>query len=168
MRVILVTAFTADGYIARHAEELIDWSSKEDKQFFKTITKEAGVIIMGGVTFRTFGRPLPDRRNIVYTRQALDVEGVETTQETPEALLARLEQEGHSQVAIIGGSSIYTTFLKAGLVGELYITVEPLMFGEGVKMLNEPVSLSLELLEVRNLNKNSLLLHYKVITKESP
>ena len=68
MKLILFCAITVDGKIARTDNEIVNWTSGEDKKLFATETKKAGVIIMGNNTFKTFGRPLKERLNIVLTK----------------------------------------------------------------------------------------------------
>ena len=68
MNVTVLMALTLDGKIAKSPDHYPDWSGKEDKKLFAEISKRAGVIIMGSRTFDTFGNPLPDRKNIVLTR----------------------------------------------------------------------------------------------------
>jgi len=162
MKAFIIAAITADGFIGRHSTELADWSSKEDKRLFVELTKRAGVMIMGGNTYRTIGRPLPGRRTIVYSRTPIEHDGVETTQSPPAQLLRQLEKEGCQEVAICGGRSIYDAFLQAGVVNELYLTVEPLLFGTGLTLASDSLSASLRLLEHRALNDNTILLHYEV------
>lgn len=161
MKVFIVAAITVDGFIARDPHEFPDWTSKEDKKSFVQLTRDA-VLIFGGNTFRAIGRPLPNRRNIVYTRHELNIDGVETTQESPQVLIAQLKKEGHSSVAICGGSTMYSMFLEADLVDEMYLTVEPLLFGSGVPLLSDATDTRLELLEQTLLNSDTILLHYKV------
>jgi dihydrofolate reductase len=163
MRVLLIAAISLDGFIARSSHELVDWSSKEDKKLFVELTREAGVLVMGGITYRTIGRPLPHRRNIVYSHQLIDQEGVETTQEQPAALIARLEVEGYTALAVCGGQSVYDMFLRAGVVTDMYITVEPLIFGTGISLCNDELNLHASLKEQRKLNDNTLMMHYEVI-----
>ena len=164
MRVFLIAAISADGFIARDENQLsTTWTSKEDHKFFSDMTKEAGVIVMGGTTYRTVNRPLPGRRNIIYSHQKIEQEGVETTQEAPDKLLARLEREGCKAVAICGGQSIYDMFLEAGLVQELYLTIEPQLFGAGIPLVKSPMTQQLELIEQSKLNEDTLLMHYKVV-----
>lgn len=162
MKVYIIAAVSADGFIAKSANELIDWTSLEDKKLFREMTKKSGVVIMGGNTYRTFKSPLANRRNIVITRQAINEKGVETTQETPEVLIARLEKDGYPEVAVAGGREIYTMFLQAGIVTDIYLTVEPIMFGAGFSLASAPLDIKLALAEVRKINENSVLLHYKV------
>lgn len=164
MKTVLVAAVTADGFIGRTSAHFADWTGKADKKLFVQITKEAGTVIMGSNTFATLGRPLKDRRTIVYTSrpEAIEAEGIETTAETPGELVRRLEQEGATGLAIIGGASIYTQFLAAGVVDELYLTVVPVLFGSGVRLFNQELDVRLELFETRPLDENTVLLHYKV------
>lgn len=162
MKVFLIIAMTADGYIARHASELADWTSKEDKKLFVELTKRAGVMVMGRNTFETLGRALPGRKSIVYTTRPLDVEGIETTIEAPSELIARLETEGYAEAAIIGGRAIYDQFLEAGVVTDIYLTIEPILFGDGVGFTSTTHTYNLTLKEQRKLNENAILLHYEV------
>lgn len=164
MKVFLIAAISADGYIARHTTELADWTSSEDKRLFAKLTKEAGVMVMGAKTLATIGRALPGRRTIVYTHHPdrLNIDGVEPTSEDPIELIERLRSEDAAAVAICGGASIYTLFMQAELVDELYITIEPTVFGAGVSLFNESLRASLRLLESTSLTPDSLLLHYAV------
>lgn len=162
MKVYIIAAISADGFIAKRSDQLVDWTSKEDKRFFSDMTKKSGVIVVGGNTFRTFKALLPNRKHIVYTKGGIDDPGVETTSEKPRQLVERLASEGFDEVAICGGSSIYSMFLDAGAVTDVYLTIEPIIFGEGVKLFNSNSSAKLKLQSVKNLNENTLLVHYKV------
>nr|AIA18669.1 Dihydrofolate reductase [uncultured bacterium] len=164
MKVFLLIALTADGLIGRDAHHLADWSSREDKKLFVRLTKEAGVIVFGFNTFETIGRALPGRRMIVYTSDPskITAQGVETTREAPADLVKRLKAEGANGLAVCGGASIYTQFMKAGVVDELYITIEPVMFGRGLTLFNDELEAHVRLLEVSKLNDNAVLLHYTV------
>jgi len=165
MHVYIIAAQTADGFIGLDEDHLsTKWTSKEDKHHFSELTTKSGVVIMGGNTYRTINRALPGRRTIVYTRQKLTpAGGVEATQELPDKLLARLEREGCTSVAICGGQSIYDMFLEAKLVDELYITVEPILFGDGIPLIKSRMTVELRLKEQRKLNDDTLLLHYEVV-----
>jgi dihydrofolate reductase len=156
MNVALIAAITADGFIGRNASHLADWSGSADKKLFARVTKQLGTMIMGAHTFATIGRALPGRRTIVYT-----------TAEDPAGLLARLEAEGTPGVAICGGAQIYRLFLEAGLVQELYLTVVPVLFGQGVTLFDHELETSLKLIGTEQLDDNAVLLRYKVLTAKS-
>lgn len=162
MKVFIVAAVTADGFIGKDADHLADWTSKEDKQFFTEVTKRAGVMVMGRSTYETIGRPLPGRKSIVYTRRPLANAEVVTTQLEPAKLLRQLEKEGYDEVAICGGQAIYDMFLQAGLVDELYLTIEPLLFGQGLSLAGNKLKASLSLKEATTLNDDTLLVKYEV------
>jgi dihydrofolate reductase len=164
MKVFIIAAVTADGFIGRDANHLADWTSPEDKKLFTTLTKEAGVIVMGSRTFATIGRALPGRKTILYTTrpERFKVEGVETTNEAPKDLVKRLSGQGAPGLAICGGASVYSLFMQAGVVDELYITVEPVLFGTGITLFKDEMSTRLELLDIRKLNDNAIILHYAV------
>ncbi len=168
MRIFIIAAVSADGYIAKDSHHPAMWTSKADKRRFIELTKRAGVIIMGSATYKTIGRPLKDRVNIVYSKSQ-NFEGVEMTQDSPIDLIKKLEARGFKEVAICGGSNIYTMFMKAGLVDTIYLTVEPIIFGKGIGLFNDDMLFHLKLKEVQeSVEKGSLLIEYSVDYSGTP
>ena len=162
MSAFIIAALTADGFIARNETHFADWSSKEDKRRFVELTKRAGVVVMGSRTFETIGKALPGRLNIVYTRSGKKYAGTETTNLPPPELLRGLETRGYKEVAICGGATIYTLFMRSGVVNKLYLTVEPLMFGAGVRLFNEPIDVTLDLVSSKKTLGGAVFLEYRV------
>lgn len=163
MKIFLIAAISADGFIAQKSDQLsLDWTSKEDKQFFVSKTKEIGTVVMGRKTFETFGKPLKDRRLIVMSRgtHSEPMDGVEFTSESPSDLVQRLESEGIIELAVCGGASIYSQFLQSGLVNELFLTIEPVLFGTGVPLAPECGLHKMELVDSIKLGEKSILLHF--------
>jgi dihydrofolate reductase len=163
----MIAAQSADGFIGKDVHQSsLDWRSRADAEFFIATTKAAGVIVMGSKTYKTFRmrRAPPGRRLIVYTSRPDKIEGdgVEVTSEDPHELIKRLKREGANAVAISGGASVYKMFLDAGLVEEVYLTIEPVFFGTGVPLFSGEVRAKLSLIENRQLNDNTILLHYAV------
>jgi len=169
MKTVLIAAITADGFIGRTAEHLADWTGSADKKLFVQVTKEVGTMVMGARTFATIGRALPGRRTIVYTNhpEQITAEGVETTREPPAELIARLQKEGAAGLAICGGASIYSQFVEAKVVNELYLTIAPVLFGTGIHLFSQSLDCKLTLLASRELDNNTILLHYKVAQSTS-
>lgn len=167
MKVSIIAAISADGYIARESDELANWTSKEDKQLFVSLTKEAGVMIMGATTFQTIGKALPGRKTIIYSNRAEKFSGIEgdiqVTNAAPDTLLRQLKDEGYDSVMICGGAQIYDLFLRAKLVTDLYITIEPILFGSGVPFSSNGTQYKLALKSTKQLNDNTILLHYKTL-----
>lgn len=65
---------------------------------------------------------------------------------------------------ILPKKMIIPAFMKEGLINEIYLDVEPLIFGKGIKLFaDSDFEYNLELLEVNKLNENTVQLHYKVI-----
>lgn len=84
-----------------------------DMEYFKKLT-EGGTIIMGRRTLNSFveGRPLPNRRNIVVTRNAdLVPPGIEVAPDADAALEA-VANEDPEKVWVIGGGSVYAALLS--------------------------------------------------------
>ena len=85
----------------------LPWRLPEDLAYFKRTTS-GHPIIMGRKTFDSIGRPLPNRRNIVVTRNANGAhEGVETAP----SLNAAASTAGDAEAFVIGGAQIYTEAL---------------------------------------------------------
>ncbi|TSC56539.1 MAG: dihydrofolate reductase FolA [Parcubacteria group bacterium Greene0714_21] len=161
MKAFIIAALTADGFIAKSSQHLTDWTSKEDKHFFVEKTKQAGVVVFGQNTFETIRKPLKDRLTIVYSKDK-QYEGVEVTQKDPRELLEDLEKRGYKEVAICGGATIYTMFMQAGVVDKLYLSVEPVFFGQGLTLFTKELDKKLELVSVQKLGDHTVLLEYIV------
>ena len=94
----------------------LPWHLPEDLAHFKRTTS-GHAILMGRKTFESIGRPLPNRRNIVITRNATwQHEGVETAGSLQEAAALA----GAAPAFIIGGAQVYADALP--LVDRLIIT----------------------------------------------
>jgi len=163
MNIFIISALTTDGYIAKNSTHAALWTSKADKKRFVEITKRAGVVIMGLNTWQTLGKPLKDRLNIVYSPNPLPpMENLETTTLPPAELIKSLEARGIKDVAICGGSMIYTMFMKSGLVSKLYLTIEPVVFGDGMRLFKEDMDFKLKLTKCEQVEGGTLLLDYEV------
>ncbi len=167
MRVIAVAAITADGRIARHPADPPTWTSREDKRMFAAVSRRAGVVVMGRSTFAAMPKPLEARLNVVLSARPAayaSVPGVvEYTGDPPAAVLDDLARRGFTEVIVAGGASVYRQFIAAGLVDELWLTVEPLLFGAGISLLgDEPLEVRLRLLEQVTLAPNTVQLKYAV------
>lgn len=167
MKTILLMAITVDGKIAKTADHLANWTSKADKKIFVEETKKAGVIVMGETTYQTIGRPLPGRLNVVMSH-APDANKnqpkiLEFTNTPPRELLQELAGRGFSTVILGGGATINGLFLKENLIDEVWLTIEPKIFGEGLSLFKgADVNLDLELIENRQLDANVLQVRYRI------
>jgi dihydrofolate reductase len=95
------------------------WKIPEDLKRFRTLTT-GHVIIMGRKTYESIGRPLPNRTNVIITRnKSFIAESCHITHSLADALaLARKLEE--TEAFIIGGEEIYRQGLLCADV--LYLT----------------------------------------------
>jgi dihydrofolate reductase len=161
-----LAAITLDGKIARHARHFTNWTSPEDKAVFREHMNGSDVVVAGNNTYKTAEMFLSKRNCIVFTRS------VPTAERLRDNLLM-LNPEGaaiqeflgvYRTVALIGGTEVYTYFLERGLIDNLYLTIEPLIFGNGLDLfrLEGETSARFQLESSRQLNDaGSLLLHYR-------
>jgi len=165
MKVILIMASTVDGKIAKDVNEFIDWSGNEDKKYFVEMTKKAGVVIMGSTTYKTIGKPLPKRMNIVMTRdETLESNEYNLLYTTlpPVNILNELEIMGYKTVIIAGGPTINTLFLEYGLIDEIHITMVPKIFGNGLSMFRGEQNTDLEFKSCDRFSDGCILMKYDV------
>ena len=122
MRVSLIVAVANNGVIGKD-NDLI-WHLPKDMKIFKETTLGHHVI-MGRKNFESIPhkyRPLPNRTNVVITRQSdYKAEGCIVVNSVEEALEIA-EQNGDTEPFIIGGGQIYEIALEQNLVDKIYLT----------------------------------------------
>jgi dihydrofolate reductase len=97
---------TPDRVIGRDGK--LPWRLRDDMKFFKETTT-GHPVVMGRKTFESLPKPLPDRQNIVLTRDpGWSAEGAEVIHALHELPALRLMD---SKVYVIGGAQIYELFL---------------------------------------------------------
>ena len=99
-------------------ENKLIWHLPADLKFFKNLTT-GHPIIMGRKTFESIGKPLPNRTNIIITRQAdFTAEGCLVAHSLTEALM--MAQQLDSDIFVIGGAEIYKQAMF--LADTIYLT----------------------------------------------
>jgi dihydrofolate reductase len=122
MTVSLIVAVSENGVIGKD-NDLI-WHLPKDMKFFKDTTMGHHVI-MGRKNFESIPhkyRPLPDRTNIVITRQSEYKAKGCIVVNSVEAALEIAKKNGDIEPFIIGGGQIYKIALEANLVDKIYLT----------------------------------------------
>jgi dihydrofolate reductase len=115
MTISIVVAIAQNHAIGKDNKLL--WHLPKDLKHFKEITT-GGTVIMGRKTYDSVGRPLPNRRNIVITRQQIEIPGCEVVNSVEAALdLCRDEAE----VFIVGGAEIYKQAMP--LTDKIFLTI---------------------------------------------
>ena len=94
---------------------------KKDMEHFKNITTD-NVVIMGRKTYESLGKTLPNRVNIVLSRNMKSNEDFYTFDSIEKAIEWSKENYPQKEIFIIGGASVYDKALKDDIVDKLYMT----------------------------------------------
>lgn len=117
MKVSLIVAMDKNRVIGNNGD--IPWRLPADWQYVKKITT-GHPIVLGRKNFESIGRVLPNRRNIVLTRdEGFSFEGVEVAYSMEQVWDLCNDEE---EIFIFGGEQIYKMFLNTGCVERMYIT----------------------------------------------
>lgn len=96
------------------------WHIPEDLRRFRRLTL-GHPVIMGRKTFESIGKPLPQRTNIVVTRNMSFQAANCLVANSLEQALELAKQKDQQEIFIIGGGQIYQAGLK--YVHRLYLTI---------------------------------------------
>ncbi|MCJ7826284.1 dihydrofolate reductase [Patescibacteria group bacterium] len=95
------------------------WNIPEDMAWFREKTT-GHPVIMGRKTFASIGHPLPNRLNIIITRDpSFQAEGITIVHSLEEAIELG-KAAGNNEVFIIGGANLYAQAVP--IADKLYIT----------------------------------------------
>lgn len=120
-RLGMIVAAAENGVVGRDND--LPWRLPEDLRHFKRMTLGKPVI-MGRKTFESIGRPLPERHNIVISRdpdyRAAGAVVVATLEAALDEAGSAARATGAGEVMVIGGAHIYALALPR--VERLYVT----------------------------------------------
>jgi len=164
-QVVAIAAMTIDGKIALHSRHFTDWTSREDKSFLRAVLDDYEVIVLGNNTYQIGGAAFSKRKCIVLTRSNQTAQGKDGNLIFWSPTISSIEAvlEPFRKVALLGGTQTYSYFLERDLIDELYLTIEPVVFGKGLNLFDcrDDLLMKFRLVSVRNLNETgTILLHY--------
>ena len=187
----LYVATSLDGYIA-DSEGAVDWLnelSEEGPQKEKSRRKEegenireekdygygeylesVGALVMGRVTYEqvlSFGEwPYKGKKTFVFTRNAKlssPIKEVKVVNEDPVDFTKRLVESTEKRVWVVGGAQIANLFLNSGQIGEIILTIAPVLLGDGVDLFStEFPKKSLILKQSTEFDNGMVQLHYRL------
>jgi dihydrofolate reductase len=114
--IVTIVVAIAENYAIGKNNQLL-WHMPADLKHFKNITT-GHTVIMGRKTYDSVGKPLPNRRNIIVTRQEIKIEGCQVVNSIEEALALCADQQ---EVFIVGGAEIYK--LAMSKTDRIYLTI---------------------------------------------
>lgn len=98
------------------------WHIPEDLKKFKEITQEK-TVVMGKNTFKSIGKILPNRNNIVLSKNLQNINNKKNLEIYDDFLkIIKKYKNSVEEVFIIGGAQIYKKALELGIVEKLYIS----------------------------------------------
>jgi dihydrofolate reductase len=113
-----IVAMAENRVIGRNNQ--MPWHLPADLKHFKAITS-GHPVLMGRKTFASIGKPLPNRTNIILTRDKQFSAQDCLTVSHPEAALSMATELDQEEIFVIGGAEIYRELLPH--VQRLYLTI---------------------------------------------
>lgn len=157
-----------DGVVAiDHTHDIRSFSSREDREFFLNSIRDYDGII---VSSRTYVKDAsPGTRRVILTHSApaegaSDPLGIYMSGDERE-ICEKMWDMGFKKAALAAGPSTCLSFLRAGLVKDLYLSIEPISLGSGIRLFTDENYISRwTLIESKKLNENgTMMMHYRNI-----
>lgn len=171
MKVVLYMGQTLNGYIAKLNDDTSFLTKASSKGFIDNVRK-AGNAVIGRRTFEVslpvHHFPFGDVLNVVMTTQKIENKWGNKaifTDKSPKNIVKMLKDKGFETILVGGGGVVCTSFLEAGLADEIYVDIEPVIFGRGKKIFADgDFENKLKLMEPpKKLSPSELQLHYKIL-----
>ncbi len=175
IKVVLAMVMSVDGKTTKWGDpEIYKWTSKEDQDYFFSLIEKHNAIIMGRKTYeaaRALIKLSPYKLRVVLTRSPKSYKDfavagqLEFRGDSVEEIIENLRKRGYREALLVGGEHVNALFLQAGLVSEVWISVEPVIFGVGNGLAgNIEMDIRMRLKNVTILNeRGTLLLKYEVL-----
>ena len=174
MKITLVMVVSVNGKSTRNSQQDQSWASEEDQVHLQKLISDNNLIVMGGNTYRTAKthiKPSEGKLRVVVTHDTEEfdqdkIDGqLEFINSNAKELVSKLEERGFEEMILLSGENLNKEFFEEKLVDEIYLTVEPYLFGSGKGVISESgLDIKLQLLEMQKLNeRGTILLRYKVV-----
>lgn len=158
---------TADGFVAG-PEGQLDWMSQDmdvlQMEKLKELTESMDTILMGRGMVKAFtgywenvvnkqpdspeypyAKIFVDTPKIVFSRTAKTVAGQNVTVENGDLVgkVNQLKDQPGKDIIVYGGANFVSELIKNNLVDELYLFIDPVAIGNGLKIFHDTVKLQL-------------------------
>ena len=178
MKVVLYMAQTVNGLIAR--ENFDEEFSKEDASssvmtwdMFVEFAEKIGCFVIGRTSYEIYKRNndpkynlgnIKAKRIILSSNHELKLDRGFILATSPEDALEKASKLGFSKVMVTGGGKVNGSFMKAGLIDEIIVNVEPYLLGKGIRIFAEnEFESKLKLVDVKKMKFGIVQLHYDVV-----
>lgn len=168
-------AASLDGFIA-HADGSFDgfaWDDEVVSDFFADLER-FGTVLMGRKTYEVGLKegktsPYPSMRQVVFSRTIEESpdEAVELVRGDIAEFVRNLKSQADAPVWLCGGADVASTLLDAGLVDQIVVKLNPVVFGSGIPLFGPAVDLtSLALTRTRVYDCGIVFLDYDVVRSD--
>jgi len=156
--IIGIVAISKNFAIGRDGK--LPWHYSADLKFFKKTTVQ-NAVVMGANTWRSIGKPLPDRLNIVLSRSGKIEPPAEVMKFSGVDEVVELSKNRNRDVFIIGGAKTYSEF--ADLIEKWIVTEVPLTIEDADTFMPRNFFDGFELEETKDLGED---LHVKILRRK--
>jgi dihydrofolate reductase len=164
-------ALTVDGFIGHEDGTVAGFSDQGDHVTdFLASFAGYGAVLMGRKTYE-FGlklgvtSPYPSMKQYVLSRSMKESPdpAVELVADDVVGFVRRLKEEDGKPIWLCGGAELASTLFAAGLIDEIILKLNPVLFGAGIPLFAGAVAqTALELIESKVYGNGVVLLHYRV------
>ena len=175
MKVILVFVSSLDGKVTKWGNSLVrTWTSKEDQAYYKQTWKDAQLIVIGSKTYMAEKFYSSQELLILVMTKHIskykqyEVPGeIEFTEKEPEEIVEQFKEKGFDTMIVAGGAHVASSFFEKQLIDELWLTIEPKIFGTGGNFVSEQkLDIDLKMISCEKVNEQgTLITKYAVIKK---
>ena len=142
--IVYHVATSLDGFITdkKGLTQLLIKKSGEKKEF-EDFFSSFDAIIIGGLTYDVALKAgywmSPNTPTWVMTRRDLNVlhPSITITKKSPKDVCKQLDQQGMKRIWLMGGGKLAASFLDAGLLDEVDLSIVPVILGEGVPVIGK-------------------------------
>jgi len=169
-KVILYIAMSLDGYIATpdNGLEFLSLVEEKDQDYsYKDFVSTVDTVIVGRKSYDkvlSMGLEYPHADKDLYIITRTPRETVGSTKFYSgdlKDLISTLKQKAGKDIYVDGGAEIANEMLMENLIDEFYISIIPVLLGNGISLFNNSrPQLRLKLLSTKSYNKGLVQLHY--------
>lgn len=168
-RVRYLVAMSLDGFIAGPNDEA-DWIAPDPEVDFPAIWAQFDTFVMGRRTYTAakarLGEDAFQRGTyIVFSRtmKPSDHPGVTVVSDLNEDWYRKLKNQGGKDIWLFGGSQLFRSFLNAGYIDTVEVSVIPVLLGDGIPLLPPPYTpVKLNLVKNKVYGSGRISLEYEV------
>ena len=160
-------AITANGFIAKNDDDT-SWISKEEWDSYSLAVRTAGCLIVGRRTYDILTKQpeFSELKNVklvaVSETDFQTLSANHLVAHSPKEALEFLKE--FKEVVVAGGGTLNASFLVENLVDEVYLDIEPIIFGNGIPIFKgKDFERKLKLIGQKKITGNEIQFHYQVI-----